>query len=58
MFVGSSWTKTSVLLFQLTLPPWSMFRKNPLNWQKARKEAEEVGSSSTPQSEKKTKKKK
>ncbi|XP_045163223.1 signal peptidase complex subunit 1-like [Mercenaria mercenaria] len=42
----------------LTLPPWSMFRNSPLNWQKSRTEAEEIGSTSTPQSSQKSKKKK
>ncbi|KAH3818017.1 hypothetical protein DPMN_119604 [Dreissena polymorpha] len=42
----------------LTLPPWSMFRKNPLSWQKARPEAEEIGSTTTSASAQKSKKKK
>ncbi|KAL3860990.1 hypothetical protein ACJMK2_007083 [Sinanodonta woodiana] len=46
----------------LTLPPWPMYRRKPLNWQKARAEVEDVGSSvstsSPPPSSQKSKKKK
>lgn len=27
--------------FQLTLPPWPMFRQKPLQWQKARDEGQD-----------------
>ncbi|WAR14904.1 SPCS1-like protein [Mya arenaria] len=40
----------------LTLPPWPMFRKTSLKWQKARPEPEEVGSTTAPVQKSKKKK--
>ncbi|KAL4220895.1 Signal peptidase complex subunit 1 [Mactra antiquata] len=42
----------------LTLPPWPMFRKNPLTWQETRQETENIGSTTPQPSAQKTKKKK
>ena len=33
--------------FQLTLPPWPLYRRKPLNWQKARPQPEDESSSGT-----------
>ncbi|KAI4454771.1 microsomal signal peptidase 12 kda subunit [Holotrichia oblita] len=43
-----------VLAALLTIPPWPLYRKKPLNWQKAKGETETVSSGD---SAKKTKKK-
>jgi len=43
----------------LTLPPWPMFRRKPLNWQKKRPEPEtEPSTTNTQQQSQKSKKKK
>ena len=44
-----------VLATLLTVPPWPLFRRKPLNWQKARPESESGGNSA---GESKSKKKK
>ncbi|KAM7362178.1 signal peptidase complex subunit Spase12 [Cochliomyia hominivorax] len=44
-----------VLASLLTIPPWPMFRRNPLNWQKPRPESSDNGNC---QEENKQKKKK
>ncbi|XP_037815660.1 signal peptidase complex subunit 1 [Lucilia sericata] len=45
-----------VLASLLTIPPWPMFRRNPLNWQKPRPEPSDCGNGG--QEENKQKKKK
>ncbi|KAJ8320856.1 hypothetical protein KUTeg_002443 [Tegillarca granosa] len=47
-----------VLSCLLTLPPWPMYRRKPLQWQKSREENTDKESSSASQSAQKTKKKK
>ena len=49
-----------IFALQLTLPPWGIYRKSPLNWQKARPQAEDIGSTTAqqPSSAAKSKKKK
>lgn len=45
-------------VLQLTLPPWPMFRQNPLAWQESRAETENIGSSTAAPATQKSKKKK
>lgn len=40
---------------QLTIPPWPMYRRNPLNWQKPKPEPSSGGSNGDENKQKKKK---